>query len=157
MPKSRYFPGYMLLYLTVLQMLSLFAAQLFQTKTASCILLILTMLAITSVGGYAIHIGDIPPHLWWSEMLSPERWLLPVIVADEYSVETLSNTAGQQLCRNKQVCVMTLISRNNSNLFCVFLRPIRSNTKRLSCSIRARCQTAPKSCKSIGFCVRIIY
>lgn len=97
------FSGYMLLYLTVLQMLSLFVAHLLQTKTASSILLILFMLAITSVGGYAIHIGDIPRHLWWSEMLSPERWLLPVIVADEYSAETLSNTAGQQLCRNKQV------------------------------------------------------
>lgn len=94
----------MLLYLTVLQMLSLFVAHLLQTKTASSILLILCMLAITSVGGYAIHIGDIPPHLWGSQMLSPERWLFPVIVADEYSTETLSNTAGQQLCRNKQVC-----------------------------------------------------
>lgn len=104
----------MLLYLTVTQMLSLFASHLFQTKTASSILLILWMLAMTSVGGYTIHIGDIPSHLWWSEMLSPERWLLPVIVADEYSVETLSNTAGQQLCRNKQVCIVVMTMKHNN-------------------------------------------
>lgn len=84
-------------------MLALFCAHLLITKTASTILLTLSILAITSVGGYTIHIGEIPSYLWWSEPLSPERWLLPIIVADEFSHETLSNTAGQQMCRNKHV------------------------------------------------------
>lgn len=93
----------MLLFLMLLQMLTLFCTHLLMTKTASSILLTLCILAITSVGGYTIHIGEIPMHLWWSESLSPVRWLLPVIVADEFSHETLSNTAGQQMCRNKHV------------------------------------------------------
>lgn len=93
----------MLLFLTVLQMLTLFCTHLLMTRTAATILLTLFVLAIASVGGYVVHIGEIPSYLWWSESLSPERWLLPVIMADEFSQETLSNTAGQQLCRNKHV------------------------------------------------------
>lgn len=63
----------------------------------------LWILAVASVGGYIIHIGEIPQYLWWSETFSPQRWLLPVIIADEFSHETLENTVGQQLCRNKHV------------------------------------------------------
>lgn len=98
------FVGYMLLFLTVLQMLSLFCTHLLITRTAASILLMLFILAITSVGGYTIHIGEIPSYLWWSETFSPQRWLLPIIISDEFSQETLANTAGQQLCRNKHVC-----------------------------------------------------
>lgn len=93
----------MLLYLTVLQMLTLFCTHLLITRTAASIFLVLLMLAITGVGGYVIHIGEIPSYLWWSENLSPQRWLMPIVMADEFSQETLSNTAGQQLCRNKHV------------------------------------------------------
>lgn len=93
----------MLLYLTVLQMLTLFCSHLLMTRTAASIFLMLLMLTITGVGGYVIHIGEIPSYLWWSESLSPQRWLMPIIMADEFSQETLSNTAGQQLCRNKHV------------------------------------------------------
>lgn len=95
--------GYMMLYLSVLQMLAYFSAHLLMTRIASGILVILSMLATASVGGYMIHIGEIPPYLYWSESFSPQRWLLPVIIADEFSQETLANTAGQQLCRNKHV------------------------------------------------------
>lgn len=98
-----FFLGYMLLYLMVLQMLTLFCSHLLMTQTASSILLMLSILTIASVGGYIIHIGEIPSYLWWSESLSPQRWMLPIIIADEFSQETLSNTAGQQLCRNKHV------------------------------------------------------
>lgn len=95
--------GYMLLYLTVLQMLTLFCTHFLMTRTGASIFLVLLMLVITGVGGYVIHIGEIPSYLWWSESLSPQRWLMPIVMADEFSQETLSNTAGQQLCRNKHV------------------------------------------------------
>lgn len=100
-----FFAGYMLLFLTVLQILAHFCSHLVNTKTASSILMMLIILAITSVGGYVIHIGEIPSYLWWSETFSPQRWLLPVIVANEFTQETLANTAGQQLCRNKHVSI----------------------------------------------------
>lgn len=93
----------MLLYLSVLQMLAHFSAHLLMTRIASCIMLMLWILATASVGGFMIHIGEIPQYLWWSESFSPQRWLLPVIIAEEFSVETLANSAGQQLCRNKHV------------------------------------------------------
>lgn len=93
----------MLLYLTVLQILAHFCSHIVLTNTSASILLMLSILAITSVGGYVIHIGEIPYYLWWSETFSPQRWLLPVIVANEFTQETLANTAGQQLCRNKHV------------------------------------------------------
>lgn len=96
----------MLLFLTVLQALAHFCSHLLITKVASSILLMVIILALTSVGGYVIHIGEIPPYLWWGETFSPQRWLLPVIIANEYTQETLANTAGQQLCRNKHVSIL---------------------------------------------------
>lgn len=101
--------GYMLLFLTVLQTLAHFCSHLLITKIASSILLVLIILAITSVGGYVVHIGEIPSYLWWSETFSPQRWLLPVIISNEFTQETLANTAGQQLCRNKHVSSMKSI------------------------------------------------
>lgn len=101
----------MLLFLTVLQTLAHFCSQLVITKIASSILLMLVILAITSVGGYAVHIGEIPSYLWWSETFSPQRWLLPVIISNEFTQETLANTAGQQLCRNKHVSRMQFFKK----------------------------------------------
>lgn len=112
----------MLLYLTVLQILAHLCAHLVNTKTGSSILLVLIILGITSVGGYVIHIGEIPSYLWWSESFSPQRWLLPVIIANEFTQETLANTAGQQLCRNKHVScfVFQKNSKQNKNSFSIF-------------------------------------
>lgn len=95
----------MLLFLSVLQILAHFCSHLVNTKTASSILLMLIILAITSVGGYSVHIVEIPPHMWWLEKFSPQRWLLPVIIANEFTEKTLANAAGQQLCRNKHVSI----------------------------------------------------
>lgn len=147
----------MLLYLTVLQMLTLFCTHVLMTRTAASIFLVLLMLAITGVGGYVIHIGEIPSYLWWSESLSPQRWLMPIVMADEFSQETLSNTAGQQLCRNKHV------SSNESGSGCTIdwncqLMPfrlfpkIRCNDKRLSFNTRARCRMEQKCWPNIGCC-----
>ncbi|XP_031632240.1 ATP-binding cassette sub-family G member 8 [Contarinia nasturtii] len=95
--------GYMLLFLTVLQILAHFCSHLVNTKMASSILLMLLIMAITTVGGYSVHIGEIASYLWWFESFSPQRWLLPIIIYNEFTQETLANTAGQQLCRNKHV------------------------------------------------------
>lgn len=94
----------MMLFLTVLQMLAHFCSHLLLTRMASSILLMLFIWTMTAGGGYAIHIAEMPSYLHlWSERLSPQRWLLPVILADEFSQETLANTAGLQMCRNRQV------------------------------------------------------
>ncbi|GAB0093647.1 ATP-binding cassette sub-family G member 8 [Sergentomyia squamirostris] len=95
--------GYMLLYLMAIQALALFSTHFFSTKTSASVFTGLILLAISSVGGYSIHSASIPSYWTWIQSLSPERWLLPVLAEDEYSAETIANTAGLQLCRNKQV------------------------------------------------------
>lgn len=97
--------GYMLLFLTVLQILAHFCSHLVNTKIASSILLMLLIMAITTVGGYSVHIAEIASYLWWFEYFSPQRWLFPIILDNEFKQETLANSAGQQLCRNKQVSI----------------------------------------------------
>lgn len=102
----------MLLFLTVLQILTHFCAQLVNTNTAATILLMLIMLTWSSVGGYMIHIGELPWYLWDAmEYISPQRWLFPVLIANEFSQETLANSASQQLCRSKQVSFIALFFR----------------------------------------------
>lgn len=96
--------GYMLLYLTVLQILAHFCAHLVNTDTAAAIWLMIITFVWSSVGGYIIHIGELPWYLWDAmEYVSPQRWLFPVLIANEFSPETLANSASQTLCRSKQV------------------------------------------------------
>lgn len=97
------------MYLTVLQILTHFCAHLMNTSTASSILLVLIILAIESVGGYIVHLAHIPMYLYWSEILSPQRWLLPVLLANEFDHNTLANTYGQQMCRQKHVSILQLM------------------------------------------------
>jgi len=98
--------GYMLLYLMAIQTLALFATHLLPSKISSAILTTILILALTSVGGYSIHPSNVPYYWSWLEIVSPEKWLLPVLTADEYSLETIASTAGLHLCRNKQVSVI---------------------------------------------------
>lgn len=95
--------GYMLLYLTFIQTLALFCAHLMPCKVSAMLVNTLITLGLTAVGGYSVHPKNLSKIWSWSELISPEKWLLPVLVQDEYSVETLANSAGLQLCRNKQV------------------------------------------------------
>lgn len=94
----------MLLYLIAIQGIAVLASHLFSTKTSSTVFTVLVLLAMTFVGGFSIHMTQIPFYLLWIQFISPERWILPILVASEYSPETLANTVAQQKCRNKQVC-----------------------------------------------------
>ncbi|EDW84740.1 uncharacterized protein Dwil_GK14275 [Drosophila willistoni] len=95
--------GYMLLYLTLIQTLALFCAHLLPCMVSASIINSLISLALASVGGYLVHPYNLSKFWSWLQLVSPQRWLLPVLVQDEYSAETLANSAGLQLCRNKQV------------------------------------------------------
>jgi len=113
--------GYMLLYLTLIQTLALFCAHLLPCKVSASIVNGLISLAAAAVGGYLVHPQNLAQFWSWLQFVSPERWLLPVLVQDEYSAETLSNSAGLQLCRNKQVGVLKktilLITYYLNNIF----------------------------------------
>lgn len=95
----------MLLYLTLIQTVAVFCAHLMPSKVSATIFNALISLGLTAVGGYSVHPRNLSKIWSWSELISPERWLLPVLVQDEFSAETLANSAGLQLCRNKQVCI----------------------------------------------------
>lgn len=109
--------GYMLLYLTVVQSTAQLSAHLFPTKTASAVFTGLLVLATTYAGGFTIHLRQLPAYLSWTQTISPQRWLLPLLIADEYSADTLANTAANQLCRNKQVSV----HRPKKAIVCTFV------------------------------------
>jgi len=93
----------MLLYLTVIQTFAIFCAHLLPCTVSATIFNSLVTLALASVGGYLIHPQNVSKYLSWMQTISPIKWLLPILVQDEYSPETLTNSAGLQLCRNKQV------------------------------------------------------
>lgn len=103
----------MLLYLTLIQTLALFCAHLLPCKVSASLVNALISLTLAAVGGYLVHPRNLSTLWSWLQQASPQRWLLPVLVQDEYSAETLANSAGLQLCRNKQVTATELIWHRN--------------------------------------------
>lgn len=98
----------MLLYLMAIQTVALFSSHLVTTKITSAVLTVLLSFALISVGGYIVHPGNVPSYWSWLEIISPQKWLLPVLTLDEYSSDTIENTAKSHLCRNKQVNILPL-------------------------------------------------
>lgn len=95
--------GYMLLYFIVIQSITLLCSHIFSTSTISATISAIIIYLTTSVGGYVLHIQEIPFYWKWMEYVSPERWIFPVLLVNEFSHDTLTNSATQQLCRNRQV------------------------------------------------------
>lgn len=93
----------MLLYLMAIQTIALFCAHLVPTKITSSVLTILLTFFITSVGGYMVHTSNLPLYWSWLEIISPQKWLFPILVADEYSSEAIQNSLGTLFCRNKEI------------------------------------------------------
>lgn len=96
--------GFMLLYMTAMQTIGLFFTHLFASTTTAIVWTGLLHLILTCAGGYSVHVRDLATYWSWLATIAPERWLMPVLVADEYSPEAIASTAELQLCRNKQVC-----------------------------------------------------
>lgn len=93
----------MLLYLMAIQTIALFCAHIVPTKVTSSVITMLLTFIIASVGGYIVHTSDLPSYWSWLEVISPQKWLLPILVADEYSTEAIQNALGPQFCRNKEI------------------------------------------------------
>lgn len=98
----------MLLYLMAIQTIVLFVAHLVSCGISGTILTTLMLLAVSSLGGYALHSRNIPDFLRWGEVLSLEKWILPLLTEQEYSPETIAALTSQQMCRNKQVTYRNL-------------------------------------------------
>ena len=87
-----------------IQTIVLFTSHLLPTKVATTVITIGIIFIICVGGGYIIHPNSLPDYLKWTEIVSSEKWLMPLLTESEYSVETIASTSVQQLCRNKQVC-----------------------------------------------------
>lgn len=87
----------------------LFVAHLVSCGISGTILTTLVMLLLSAVGGYSIHPRNVPDYLQWGEIISPEKWILPLLTEQEYSVETIAMQTSQQMCRNKQVRTFFLL------------------------------------------------
>lgn len=98
-----FYMGFMLVYMTALQTMALFFTHLFKGTTAAVIWTGILQFILSCCGGFVLHIRNLPDFWSWLSMISPERWLFPVLAFDEYSLEALSSISELQLCRNKQV------------------------------------------------------
>ncbi|KAK7603742.1 hypothetical protein V9T40_003741 [Parthenolecanium corni] len=96
--------GYMLIHMVALQSILTLVGYLLPNRFSSTLAgtIILFMLNLTS--GLPLHLKDIPPWLKeWLGIISPTRWIIPMLLRREFSVNTLESHSSQFVCRNKQV------------------------------------------------------
>lgn len=94
----------MLIHMVALQSILTLVGYLLPNRFSSTLAgtIILFMLNLTS--GLPLHLKDIPPWLKeWLGIISPTRWIIPMLLRREFSVNTLESHSSQFVCRNKQV------------------------------------------------------
>lgn len=89
----------------VVQTLTLLASHLLSPhKLIASIFTIIAMMIVNfSVGGYSVHPDNVPDFMEFVKYASPQKWLTPVLTIDEFSEESIANAGGMQMCRSKQV------------------------------------------------------
>jgi len=98
--------GLMLVYLLALQMLITALGYLLKWKHIAAILAGLLVTCLALVSGLPVHAADLGVWCKWLGVVSPVKWILPVLIAREYRPDSLAASTG--LCRNKQVLLLTL-------------------------------------------------
>ena len=98
--------GLMLVYLLTLQMLMTALGYLFKWKHIAAISAGLLVTCLALVSGLPVHTADLGVWCKWLGVVSPVKWILPVLIAREYRPDSLASNTG--LCRNKQVLGFTL-------------------------------------------------
>lgn len=93
--------GLMLVYLLTLQMLMTALGYLFKWKHIAAISAGLLVTCLALVSGLPVHTADLGVWCKWLGVVSPVKWILPVLIAREYRPDSLASNTG--LCRNKQV------------------------------------------------------
>lgn len=98
----------MLLYLNCLQIFVIFFVYTIPASNFATIFAGILLMAIFMVCGYTVHFNDLTIYTTWLEYVSPTKWLFPIILNREFSVEAIASNAGNILCRNKQVSKITV-------------------------------------------------
>lgn len=99
-----FFSGFMLIHMIALQSILTLIGYLLPNRFSSTLagIVILFMLNLTS--GLPLHLRDLTP--WfkeWLGIISPTRWILPMLLKREFSEYTLAGHSTQIVCRNRQV------------------------------------------------------
>lgn len=110
--------GFMLVYLLALQMLITALGYLLKWKHIAAILAGLLVTSLALVSGLPVHAADLGVWCKWLGVISPVKWILPVLIAREYRPDSLAASTG--LCRNKQVPVLIV---TKSKGFCQTVNP----------------------------------
>ncbi|PNF34419.1 hypothetical protein B7P43_G13248 [Cryptotermes secundus] len=93
--------GLMLVYLLALQMLITALGYLFKWRHIAAIVTGLIVTCLALVSGLPVHPADLGVWCKWLGIISPVKWILPVLIAREYRPSAVASSAA--LCRNKQV------------------------------------------------------
>ncbi|XP_050303441.1 ATP-binding cassette sub-family G member 8 isoform X2 [Anthonomus grandis grandis] len=95
--------GLMLLYLSTLQSIQIALIYLLPYSNAASMFACLISSVFFLVGGYILHLRDMPSYISWLRYLSPTSWVLPLVINRELSPEAIESSSVVPLCRNKQV------------------------------------------------------
>ncbi|KAJ9579822.1 hypothetical protein L9F63_004528, partial [Diploptera punctata] len=92
--------GLMLLYLLALQMLITALGYLFKWKHIAAIVAGVVVTCLALVSGIPVHSADLGTWCKWLEIVSPVKWILPVLISREYKPEAISSHPA--MCKSKQ-------------------------------------------------------
>lgn len=101
--------GLMLVYLLALQMLITALGYLFKWRHIAAIVTGLIVTCLALVSGLPVHPADLGVWCKWLGIISPVKWILPVLIAREYRPSAVASSVA--LCRNKQVIVIIRSSK----------------------------------------------
>lgn len=98
--------GYMILHMIAVQALLTMLGYLSVTRFTSIVISIFAIFYLSLTSGYPLHLKDMTGARWlaeWLPIMSPTRWILPLLLRTEFSMDTLSGHSSHLVCRNKQV------------------------------------------------------
>ncbi|XP_065214423.1 ATP-binding cassette sub-family G member 8 isoform X2 [Planococcus citri] len=96
--------GYMLIHMIGLQSILTLIGYLLPNRFSSTIAGVVILFLLNFTSGLSLHLKDLSPWMReWFGIVSPTRWILPILLRREFSIETLSSHSSHFVCRNKQV------------------------------------------------------
>lgn len=94
----------MLIHMVGLQSMLTLIGYLLPNRFSSTIAGIVILFLLNFTSGLCLHLKDLSPWLReWFGIISPTRWIVPVLLRREFSIETLASHSSHFVCRNKQV------------------------------------------------------
>lgn len=97
------YTGYMVLFLNALHMMTLFTSNLFSKRISATVFLGVIISFLSIFGGFTLKPQNVSKYMKWIYWVTPEKWLLPVLVDVENDEANLATLMNSQLCRSKQV------------------------------------------------------